>query len=184
LETGALPIELRAKKPPASRVQLPAFSLEAFQLATLLAGGWQLEARSPPALRQRCSSQICSVPVYPSLHIPESGIGKGNRGYHLGPWRSCFPTVMAESKPSSPADLASTTDLLRRAREGDAQAVDDLFRRHLGPLRRWARGRLPRWTRDLRDTEDLVQETLAQTLKHIHAFEPRHDGALQLMRRR
>jgi RNA polymerase sigma-70 factor, ECF subfamily len=86
---------------------------------------------------------------------------------------------MAEPEPSPSTDLASTTDLLRRAREGDAQAVDDLFRRHLGPLRRWARGRLPRWTRDLRDTEDLVQETLAQTLRHIHSFEPRHDGALQ-----
>ena len=30
-------------------------------------------------------------------------------------------------------DLASTTDLLRRAREGDAQALDDLIRRHQGP---------------------------------------------------
>jgi len=46
-------------------------------------------------------------------------------------------------------------------------------------LRRWARGRLPRWTRDLRDTDDLVQETLAQTLKHIDSFEHRHEGALQ-----
>src|SRR5262249_33675968 len=67
----------------------------------------------------------------------------------------------------------------RRAREGDAQALDDLIRRHQGPLRRWARGRLPRWTRDLRDTEDLVQETLVQTLRHIDNFEPRHEGALQ-----
>jgi RNA polymerase sigma-70 factor, ECF subfamily len=85
---------------------------------------------------------------------------------------------MADPK-SSPSELASTTDLLRRAREGDAQALEEVFRRHLGPLRRWARGRLPRWTRDLRDTEDLVQETLAQTLRHINDFEPRHDGALQ-----
>jgi RNA polymerase sigma-70 factor (ECF subfamily) len=38
---------------------------------------------------------------------------------------------------------------------------------------------LPRWTRDLRDTEDLVQDTLAQTLRHIGSFEPQHDGALQ-----
>jgi RNA polymerase sigma-70 factor (ECF subfamily) len=57
--------------------------------------------------------------------------------------------------------------------------LDDLIRRHQAPLRRWARGRLPRWTRDLRDTEDLVQETLTQTLRHIKDFEPRHDGALQ-----
>lgn len=76
-------------------------------------------------------------------------------------------------------DLTSTVDLLRRARAGDDDALNDLFRRHLGPLRRWARGRLPRWTRDLRDTEDLVQDTLAQTLRRIDAFEPRHDGALQ-----
>jgi RNA polymerase sigma factor (sigma-70 family) len=82
-------------------------------------------------------------------------------------------------RESLPSDLTSTTDLLRRAREGDALALDDLYRRHLMPLRRWARGRLPRWTRDLRDTEDLVQETLAQTLRHINDFEPRHDGALQ-----
>jgi RNA polymerase sigma-70 factor (ECF subfamily) len=85
---------------------------------------------------------------------------------------------MGDRESPSP-DLTSTTDLLRRAREGDAHALDDLYRRHLMPLRRWARGRLPRWTRDLRDTEDLVQETLAQTLRHINDFEPRHDGALQ-----
>jgi RNA polymerase sigma-70 factor (ECF subfamily) len=85
---------------------------------------------------------------------------------------------MADPKPPS-SDLTSTTDLLRRAREGDAQALDDLIRRHQGPLRRWARGRLPRWTRDLRDTEDVVQETLVQTLRHIDDFEPRHEGALQ-----
>ena len=85
---------------------------------------------------------------------------------------------MADPKPS-PSNLTSTTDLLRRAREGDAQALDDLIQRHRGPLRRWARGRLPRWTRDLRDTEDLVQETLAQTIRHINDFEPRHEGALQ-----
>jgi RNA polymerase sigma-70 factor (ECF subfamily) len=81
--------------------------------------------------------------------------------------------------PIPPDDLSSTADLLRRARAGDADALNDLFRRHLPPLRRWARGRLPRWTRDLRDTEDLVQETLAQTLKRIDVFEPRHEGALQ-----
>jgi RNA polymerase sigma-70 factor (ECF subfamily) len=86
---------------------------------------------------------------------------------------------MAESSGSSPPDLSSTTDLLRRAQLGDSEALNELFRRHLGPLRRWARGRLPRWTRDLRDTEDLVQDTLAQTLKHVPDFEPRHDGALQ-----
>jgi len=75
--------------------------------------------------------------------------------------------------------LSSTLDLLEGARQGDQDALNELFRRNHGPLRRWARGRLPRWTRDLRDTEDLVQETLAQTLKHVDSFEHRHEGALQ-----
>ena len=86
---------------------------------------------------------------------------------------------MAEPNSRLSPDLSSTTDLLRRARMGDRDALDVLFQRHLGPLRRWARGRLPRWTRDLRDTEDLVQETLAQTLRHVDDFEPRHEGALR-----
>jgi RNA polymerase sigma factor (sigma-70 family) len=78
-----------------------------------------------------------------------------------------------------PPSLTSTLDLLGRARAGDQDALNELFKRNHAPLRRWARGRLPRWTRDLRDTEDLVQETLAQTLKHIDSFEYRHEGALQ-----
>lgn len=86
---------------------------------------------------------------------------------------------MAERPGSSPPDLSSTTDLLRRAQLGDAEALNELLRRHLGPLRRWARGRLPRWSRDMRDTEDLVQETLVQTLKHVPEFKPKHEGALQ-----
>jgi RNA polymerase sigma-70 factor (ECF subfamily) len=75
--------------------------------------------------------------------------------------------------------VATTADLLQRARLGDDEARNELFARYLPSLRRWARGRLPRWTRDLRDTEDVVQETLLHTLKHIDAFQPRHEGALQ-----
>lgn len=77
------------------------------------------------------------------------------------------------------SERATDEDLLRRAREGDAQALDGLIQRHRGPLLRWARGRLPRWARDLRDEEDLVQETLAHVVRHIETFEPRHEGALQ-----
>jgi RNA polymerase sigma factor (sigma-70 family) len=85
---------------------------------------------------------------------------------------------MDELKPPPP-ELSSTSDLLGRARLGDQDALNELFKRNHAPLRRWARGRLPRWTRDLRDTEDLVQETLAQTLRNIGSFEHRHEGALQ-----
>ena len=82
--------------------------------------------------------------------------------------------------PGAPLGAVVTTaDLLQRAKAGDEQARNELFARYLPSLRRWARGRLPRWTRDLRDTEDVVQETLLQTLKNIDAFQPRHEGALQ-----
>lgn len=72
-----------------------------------------------------------------------------------------------------------TIDLLQRARGGDQTAVEELFARHLPPLKRWASGRLPRWARDVSDTSDLVQETLMHTFKRLDAFEPRGEGALQ-----
>ena len=78
-----------------------------------------------------------------------------------------------------PADLDSTFVLLERARAGDAGALDRLFARHVRPLRRWISGRLPRWARDMADTDDLVQDALLQTFKRIESFEPRRVGALQ-----
>ena len=76
-------------------------------------------------------------------------------------------------------DLDSTFQLIRRAQGGDEEALERLFARHLKPLQRWASGRLPKWARDLADTDDLVQETLLQTFKRIGEFEPRRVGALQ-----
>jgi RNA polymerase sigma-70 factor (ECF subfamily) len=73
----------------------------------------------------------------------------------------------------------STFHLIERARAGDQEALERLFARHLKPLQRWAGGRLPKWARDLADTDDLVQDTLVQTFKRIEHFEVRHVGALQ-----
>jgi RNA polymerase sigma-70 factor (ECF subfamily) len=73
----------------------------------------------------------------------------------------------------------STLSLLTRAREGDRSALDELFSRCLPSLRRWARGRLPAWARDLADTQDLVQDTLLETFKHVDGFDHRGHGALQ-----
>jgi RNA polymerase sigma-70 factor (ECF subfamily) len=72
----------------------------------------------------------------------------------------------------------STLTLLTRAKAGDVVALDDLFRRYMPSLRRWASGRLPRWARDLHDTPDLVQETLLATFRNIGGFEHRGEGAL------
>ncbi|MBA2301053.1 MAG: sigma-70 family RNA polymerase sigma factor [Acidobacteria bacterium] len=75
--------------------------------------------------------------------------------------------------------LESTIHLIARARGGDNAALEQLFARHEAQLRRWARGRLPHWARQLADTDDLVQDALLQTFKRIEGFEPRGPGALQ-----
>jgi RNA polymerase sigma factor (sigma-70 family) len=85
----------------------------------------------------------------------------------------------AHPQASGRAEFESTCHLIDRARAGDQEAMERLFTRHLKPLQRWASGRLPRWARDLADTDDLVQETLLQTFKRIEGFEPRGVGALQ-----
>jgi RNA polymerase sigma-70 factor (ECF subfamily) len=77
------------------------------------------------------------------------------------------------------SDVESTFSLIARARAGDSEALEQLFARHRKPLQRWASGRLPKWARDISDTEDLVQETLLGTFKRIGDFEPRRVGALQ-----
>jgi RNA polymerase sigma factor (sigma-70 family) len=81
--------------------------------------------------------------------------------------------------PAIPGGPESTFHLLERVRAGDEAALDALFARYLVPLRRWASGRLPRWARDVSDTQDLVQETLINTFKRIEAFDSRGEGALQ-----
>ncbi len=98
--------------------------------------------------------------------------------------RTFTDASMSDPQPSrppiaSPGTADSTRDLLDRARSGDAVALDQLFARHIPLLRRWATGRLPRWARDIADTNDLVQETVLQAFKRVEAFEPRGDGALQ-----
>jgi RNA polymerase sigma-70 factor (ECF subfamily) len=75
--------------------------------------------------------------------------------------------------------MDTTLALIARARAGDGEALDRLVARHRQPLRRWARGRLPAWARQLADTDDLVQDALLQTLKRIGEFEPDGAGAFQ-----
>jgi RNA polymerase sigma-70 factor (ECF subfamily) len=77
-------------------------------------------------------------------------------------------------------EAESTGYLIARVREGDATALDALFARYLPRLLRWARGRFPQHARDMADTDDLVQETLVATFKHIEHFEQRGDLALQV----
>jgi RNA polymerase sigma-70 factor (ECF subfamily) len=89
------------------------------------------------------------------------------------------PDPPGDSTGDASLPLDSTFYLIERVRQGDREALDRLLARHAGPLRRWISGRLPRWARDLADTDDLVQDTLLRTFRKMEDFEPRHVGALQ-----
>jgi RNA polymerase sigma-70 factor (ECF subfamily) len=79
--------------------------------------------------------------------------------------------------PSPGESLENTGTLLARARLGDDGARERLFARYLPTLRRWAHYRLPQASRDLRDTDDLVQDTLLRAFRRLDSFEHRGEGA-------
>jgi len=86
------------------------------------------------------------------------------------------PAVLLSAR-SADGDAESSLALLLRARDGDEAARNELCTRYLPRLRRWAHGRLPVWARNHLDTEDLVQDTLMQSVRRLDAFTPEHDGA-------
>ncbi len=76
---------------------------------------------------------------------------------------------------STPMD--STRGLFFRARNGDLEAREKLWKRLRERLCRYAHGRLPKRLRGLVETEDVVQDALAQTFRRIDLFDPKHSGA-------
>ena len=82
-----------------------------------------------------------------------------------------------EAPPRADLDGASSTELVHKVQAGDSRALDVLFDRERPILRRGAAGRLPRWARDLVDTDDMIQDAMVATLRNIHGFVPRHAGA-------
>lgn len=94
------------------------------------------------------------------------------------------PMADSSRRPKTAGPGDTSERLLERAQRGESTALNRLFERHLSPLRRWAHGRLPHWARAAVDTSDLVQETLLKTLRHLHRFEFRGQGALRAYLRR
>jgi len=56
--------------------------------------------------------------------------------------------------------------------------------RYYQVLRRFAHGRLPRSSRGMTETDDLVQITVMRALKHLDHFEPKREGAFLAYLRR
>ena len=88
------------------------------------------------------------------------------------------PHLVRSAPMASVVPEESTSRLLARVRDGDAEARDLLLQRLAPVLQKWASGRLPGWARDISETRDLVHDTLLHGAGRLESFEPRHDGAL------
>jgi RNA polymerase sigma factor (sigma-70 family) len=85
------------------------------------------------------------------------------------------------SKPrttSSSQAIDSTEDLVLEARSGNRSAENEIVRRSLPRLRRFAHGRLPPGVRHGYDTEDIVQDSMLHTLQRLSSFDPTRPGGL------
>lgn len=76
-----------------------------------------------------------------------------------------------------PTTLINTTQLIRRYRDGDSSAREQLVSRYLPLLRKWAHGRLPSYGRDLAETDDLIQVTFLRAINRLKSFEAEQPGA-------
>ncbi len=85
------------------------------------------------------------------------------------------PAIARAEEP----DFDSTLDVLERARQGDSDAARVLIERTVGPLRRWARGRLPYYARAGANTEDVVQDAVLNALARVEHFEHRSVDGMQ-----
>jgi RNA polymerase sigma-70 factor (ECF subfamily) len=93
----------------------------------------------------------------------------------MPPKKDALPAAVSTADGS----FESTIHVLERAKRGDSSAARVLIERALPSLRRWTRGRLPRYARAGADTEDVVQDAIVGTLKQVEGFEHRTVGALQ-----
>lgn len=75
-------------------------------------------------------------------------------------------------------NYAKTIVLLAQAQDGDSSARDELYRRLIPRLEGFARGRVPSSLQSLTDTQEVVQDTVVRSLRHIETFKPQHEGAL------
>jgi len=89
-------------------------------------------------------------------------------------------TKVLTDEPAGPESTCdSTLDVLARARSGDSRAARVLIERTVGPLRRWARGRLPPYARSAANTEDVVQDAVVRALARVDHFEHRSVDGMQ-----
>ena len=74
-------------------------------------------------------------------------------------------------------DLTLTLDLVRHAKEGDAEALNRLFTRYYERVRRIVRLRLGSKLRSRVDSSDILQETFSAAVVAFDRFEVRDEGS-------
>lgn len=85
--------------------------------------------------------------------------------------------MVAATSDEDSARLLETSDLLARAKAGDAEARDALFLRYRRSLEGFLHARLPSSARAFLDTEDAVQEVCARAFASLGRFEYRGIGS-------
>ncbi|WP_234344913.1 sigma-70 family RNA polymerase sigma factor, partial [Streptomyces rimosus] len=135
--------------------------------------------RSVPAQRER-ADRAAGGPYgrtadgsKPGAGEPEGARGAKGRGAHRKPGRkeAPRPAEAAAPPPQSPPDtsaeppgpLPSDSELVALMRGGDDSAYEELYRRHAGAVRRYART----CCRDAHTAEDLTGEVFARTLQAV-----------------
>jgi RNA polymerase sigma-70 factor (ECF subfamily) len=80
-----------------------------------------------------------------------------------------------QARPPSPEE---TVSLLNRIRAGEDAALEALLARVLPRLRRWAHGRLPRASRGMLETGDIVQAVASKAVKQLARLDIDRSAAL------
>ena len=75
------------------------------------------------------------------------------------------------------AEPETTEDLVRRARQGDREAFDEIEKRHEAALRRSIEARIGAEVRKRIDVDDLLQETFLAAFRSIDSLQWRGDDA-------
>jgi RNA polymerase sigma-70 factor, ECF subfamily len=79
---------------------------------------------------------------------------------------------------------AFSPELVERACRGDREAQDSVLQEYVAPLTRLASGLLPAYARGMTDTQDVVQDVLANTARRLGSIDCDEDGALLAYLRR
>ena len=84
-----------------------------------------------------------------------------------------------DPSPHDSVDFDSSLDVMARAKAGDLSAARVLIERTVGPLKQWARRRLPGYARAGANTDDIVQDAVVRALARVDRVEYRTVDALQ-----